>query len=293
MAALTILSCLGFLATVVFVSFPALDIETARLFYLGDAVFVGTAHPFVFFMKKLISNLAVVTAVAILIGVAYTSILRLRFPWLTAAQFRFLFYALLIGPGLIVNALFKEVWGRARPNDTELFGGTQIFSPPVVISDQCDTNCSFASGDASFAFFLLAFALLSPPRYRPIATKVAVAFGLFVGAVRMSDGSHFLSDVLFAGIFVGLTIYAAKLLVLEGAWGLEARTYAVVGRLLQAARRAVRTAAISVGQSGSRAVGNRRRPPATGAASTTVEDPVHGREPEEPSQPGGDIPNRQ
>ena len=42
-----------------------------------------------------------------------------------------LFFALMlaIGPGVIVNGVFKPFWGRPRPHDTIPFGGERDFLP--------------------------------------------------------------------------------------------------------------------------------------------------------------------
>ena len=52
---------------------------------------------------------------------------------------------------LLVNALLKDHWGRARPNETTLFGGDGAFSGPFVIAGQCARNCSFVSGEGAGA----------------------------------------------------------------------------------------------------------------------------------------------
>src|SRR5579885_660865 len=40
-----------------------------------------------------------------------------------------LLLALAIGPGLIVNTLFKDHWGRARPSQITVFAGEKRFTP--------------------------------------------------------------------------------------------------------------------------------------------------------------------
>ena len=51
--------------------------------------------------------------------------------------------SIVLGPGIIVNGIFKSLWGRARPSQIVEFGGDKIYTPPLVITDQCDWNCSF------------------------------------------------------------------------------------------------------------------------------------------------------
>lgn len=130
----------------------------------------------------------------------------------------FLLLALAIGPGLVTNVIFKDNWGRARPSQIVEFGGTKQFTPPLVMADQCEKNCSFVSGHASVGFFLAAFALLLRTRWKRYALYgFAIVFGLSIGFARMAMGGHFFSDVIFAGIFTLLVIHLLYL-VLFGPW---------------------------------------------------------------------------
>ena len=113
-----------------------------------------------------------------------------------------------LGPGLVVNGILKEHWGRARPRDVTEFGGDRRFTPAFVISDQCERNCSFTAGhpSAGFALAALGYAYVSRRR-RWQVLAAATGFGLLVGLARVAAGGHFLSDVLFSGIIViGLTV---------------------------------------------------------------------------------------
>ena len=120
-----------------------------------------------------------------------------------------LLVVLAIGPGLIVNGILKEHWGRARPRDVVEFGGDHRFTPAIVISDQCERNCSFTAGhpSAGFALAALGYAYMSRRR-RWAVFAAATGFGLLVGLARVAAGGHFLSDVLFSGfIVIGLAVW--------------------------------------------------------------------------------------
>jgi lipid A 4'-phosphatase len=111
-----------------------------------------------------------------------------------------LIYLLLVaalGPGLLVNTVFKDNWGRARPVQIENFGGDKAFSPAWVPAGQCASNCAFACGDASVGFFFLAPAFLLA-RQRRLWLAIGLTAGGVLGLMRLAQGGHFLSDVIFA-----------------------------------------------------------------------------------------------
>lgn len=103
----------------------------------------------------------------------------------------------ILGPGAVVNLVFKEHWQRARPYQVENFGGPAKFTRAAVITDQCDNNCSFVSGHVACGVFLMSIGLVH--RRRRVAwALVGAASGLLIGFARMSAAGHWLSDVLWA-----------------------------------------------------------------------------------------------
>lgn len=115
----------------------------------------------------------------------------------------FVFLVLIVGAGLIVNVTFKNEFGRARPRNIVEFGGTKKFTPAFVISNECESNCSFSSGEAAGAFFAMALAMaLSRKREVFVA---ACAFGWLVSFLRIAAGAHFFSDVVVS-FFVMLIV---------------------------------------------------------------------------------------
>ena len=102
-----------------------------------------------------------------------------------------------LGPGLLVNAGFKDNWQRARPYQVENFGGTQQFTRAGVVTDQCDNNCSFVSGHVACGFFFASLMLVQPRRRRAWALAGCTA-GVLIGFSRMADMAHWLSDTLWA-----------------------------------------------------------------------------------------------
>ncbi len=119
----------------------------------------------------------------------------------------FMFLLMLIGAGLIINSVFKEYWGRPRPQEVIEFGGSYKYVKPWQMGDAGE-NSSFPSGHAAVAFYLLSPFFL----YRNIHRKRSYLFlisgltyGLLMGLGRMIQGAHFPSDILWSGGFMYLT----------------------------------------------------------------------------------------
>ena len=120
----------------------------------------------------------------------------------------FLALLLVVGPGLIINSGFKSMWGRPRPSECVQFGGEHRFVPVGVAVQQLKPNSSFPSGHAAIAFYWMAPGFVLAHRQRRWALAFfasGTAYGLAMGAIRISQGGHFLSDVIWAGAIVYLT----------------------------------------------------------------------------------------
>ena len=110
----------------------------------------------------------------------------------------FLLWSLVLGPGLLVNLILKDHWGRPRPTMVSLFGGGSPYVPVWEISGFCSRNCSFVAGEASTAAWLVGVALVLPARWRVPGVIVAGVYALLIGLNRIAFGGHFLSDVLLS-----------------------------------------------------------------------------------------------
>lgn len=110
-----------------------------------------------------------------------------------------------LGPGLLTNVTLKDNWGRNRPHQVVEFGGSNPFTPPLLIAGNCKRNCSFVCGEASTIFILFASLAMIIRRWRRQLLFAGLAMGLIAGIVRMGAGGHFLSDVIFAGLFMNMT----------------------------------------------------------------------------------------
>ena len=193
---------------------PAIDLGVSALFYRGHGVFSARGTPVGDFVRTLVPRL-------ILAGVAISIALWIFGRWrgavfagLDGLRVTYLLSTLVIGPGLVVNAWLKSYSGRARPDEIVPFGGSAEYTPPLWIADACSRNCSFVSGHAAIAYWVTAYAFIAPKAWRSRIMAAALVFGSAVAAVRVMQGAHFVSDVLFAGaIVVGINVLAARLVL--------------------------------------------------------------------------------
>jgi lipid A 4'-phosphatase len=192
---------------------PDIDLAVSRWFYSAGLGFpLEHLRLFNLVMKGLPVLVIGAAVLAGLLGIAGAFSHRV---WLsiTPRLAAYLVLSLALGPGLLVNTLLKDHWGRARPHQIVEFGGGAHFSPALLLSDQCARNCSFPSGHAALAFWLVAFASLVPGRWRTITVLIALTIGVLVGLMRIAQGGHFLSDVIAAAILVLGLNYTLKLLI--------------------------------------------------------------------------------
>ncbi len=211
----------GIVAGILFYVFPQLDLATAAFFYKGHGVFSGKGggifaggppSTFSDFIRLGFYASFVIVCILTAFGLAASLIRKSPVFGLTTLKWLFLGTCLAVGPGVVGNIILKDHWGRARPVHLTEFGGSKSYSPPLMPSDQCNRNCSFVAGEASMmyaAFFAIAF--LIPTMGRRLIVMGVIA-GLFSGLVRMSQGGHFLSDVIFAGVTMALTVAGIYLL---------------------------------------------------------------------------------
>ena len=188
-----------FAAAALFLVWPEADIQAMRLLYRGDGEFLFSGDPYLQAVREVLYKGLMAALVALLLRLLARRLIGLTlFPFPERGDAFLLLFAVL-WPGLIANALFKNHWGRARPSATLPFGGEHAFTPPLLVADECQRNCSFVAGESSFATVLVAAALLFAGRRRPLLAAAVVWLAL-VGFLRMSVGAHFLSDVLIASL---------------------------------------------------------------------------------------------
>jgi membrane-associated PAP2 superfamily phosphatase len=211
-------AALGLLALIslVFLLAPRLDLAISGLFYAAAVGFLDDRYPIVALVREagriLEWALAIIVSAPLAIKVLFPDVRLLVRPRASL----FVLTSFVLGPGLLVNGLLKEHWGRARPREILSFGGEAEFSPVWWISDQCDGNCSFVSGEAASAFWLVALVFIVPREWRPATAKVTISAAAAISLTRIAAGAHFMSDVLIAWLLTLLVMMALNRLILKG-----------------------------------------------------------------------------
>ena len=111
------------LATIVIAATGA-DLLVSAPFCIGGKWPVGDQQPWhlLYLLDRGPSiTLGCIGLIAALIGCIY----KQRRNWIRPGLFLVILLAL--GPGLLVNAVFKEYWGRPRPREVVQFGGKKEF----------------------------------------------------------------------------------------------------------------------------------------------------------------------
>ena len=209
---LLILLGLMLVSTTPFWLFP-LDIQISSYFYhpelgAGDAAWPVQNLPFVQFCYKAAPILTMLVALPALFIVLFGGLLARLKPWRAHAAVVVL--TVVLGPGLLVNGIFKEFLDRPRPVQTQDFGGEYPYAPPLMIGAAAGGK-SFPCGHCSAGFAVAALWLLwrkRRPRLAAAALTLAVILGASMGFSRIAAGGHYLSDVLWAA---WLSFFAAWL----------------------------------------------------------------------------------
>lgn len=206
------LSIATLLVSMVFIIFPQLDISISALFVGADGTFSLASAPIPVFLR----TAYMVLTVGFLLVILTLFLMSLRLGARRIIPLRIWIYPLmvfLVGPLLLVNGVFKEYWGRARPRDIFEFGGDLQFSPAYVISDQCATNCSFTSGEGAAIGTLAILAGVLVWAGLQMRGKIVLVLGLTVftaigAGLRVVTGGHFFSDSALSILFCALIAVA-------------------------------------------------------------------------------------
>jgi lipid A 4'-phosphatase len=199
---LIVLSVLAFLAVTLFAS-TRLDISATRLFYHpeGPDLWPIAGRPLwsLFYRATpwITGFFAVAGAGMIVTGLVRQNSKRLRLYGL------FILLCVVLGPGLIINAVLKDHWGRPRPRQIVEFNGKFDYVRPFVPART--GGKSFPCGDSSVGFLMSAGWWLwrrSYPKRAAASLAAGLMLGTLLGIGRMAAGAHFLSDVIWSALIV-------------------------------------------------------------------------------------------
>ena len=183
----------------VFSLWPTLDLQVSALFFdAATGLFYGDHAAFSQFLYRGIPTFARVVIITLITALVVLSLMRSPAAIRRRMQVGYLVASLLIGPGLLIDATLKNYWGRARPLQVSQFGGERQFTPPLQPAHQCEQNCSFVSGHAAAGFYFVSLGFLGGYLSRRRWTVIGLIAGSIAGYGRITQGGHFLSDVIFS-----------------------------------------------------------------------------------------------
>ena len=185
-----------------FILFPKFDIFFSKLFFFEEK-FISDKYVFIRSLRSFLKDSMIVISIVSFLLIMVNFFFKKKKKPILKPRTRLILIGFIVGPvigcGLIANFYFKDNWGRARPVNIQEFGGEKIYTQPFIISDQCERNCSWISGEASAAFSFIAGTIIIKS---PIFFLLNIIFGIIVSFCRIAMGGHFLSDNIFAMIFM-------------------------------------------------------------------------------------------
>jgi lipid A 4'-phosphatase len=227
---LTVALAIAAVVGLVFGLYPDLDVRVTGLLFNPEVSTYGLRQTLLPVRNTAMWLVAALVAPAVLV-----LMLKLVMPHkrmlLPGRTVLFLVATIALGPGLAVNMIAKDYWGRPRPIEVQQMGGSERFVPWWDPRGACRTNCSFVSGDVAGAFWTLAPAALMPAPWRPVAYAGAIALGSGVGLIRMVFGGHFFTDVVFAGVITFIIIWLTYQLLYR--WQASRLSDAVIERAIE------------------------------------------------------------
>jgi lipid A 4'-phosphatase len=181
-----------------------LDIQLQQSFFNNHDWYLAQKQPWAWLYKY--GTLPGIALAVISMIVFVTSYVYYR--WIAWRKYTlFILLSLLIGPGIIINSIFKDHWGRPRPRQIQEFGGKwnyhELWQPGIAGKGK-----SFPCGHSSMGFYLVTLYYLFRRRNKWVgnsALAVAIIYGTMIGIARMIQGGHFASDVVWSAGFTFLT----------------------------------------------------------------------------------------
>lgn len=180
-------------------AFPGIDLWVSRQFYAAGDGFHQLGQWWERLGYRSVSVLMWGSSLGLIGLWLYNRRSGRRLLGLDGRRLAFLLLLLALVPGLLVNQVLKEHWGRARPVQVAELGGSREFTPAFVLSDQ--GGGAFSSGHVAAACYLIAVAVvLTGPRSPWVLA--AVLYALLVALARLAAGGHFASDIVTSAFLV-------------------------------------------------------------------------------------------
>lgn len=199
---LTLASCWLFFVSL-FLVFPGIDILVSDVFY------DNARHKFYFKDSKLVLALNTVMGelprIMLVLLLAATLLKRyVGSGWLHHKPLKDVFLCLAIyafSAGLLIDRIVKKCFLRPRPHHLSHYGGTEEFFGIFQGLSEGRYH-SFVSGHAAGWFGLVCLGLFFDRKHCGQWLYFSLITGLSAGLLRIMIGKHFLSDIIFAGLFV-------------------------------------------------------------------------------------------
>lgn len=188
--------------TIFFTYDPNFDIIISNFFYIFEEGFFWK-HSYVAQGLSIIVPIGFkLLIVACILNLIYILIKTKNIKQVFLSGAFFILISASIGPGLIVNLVLRENFGRAMPIELKTFNGDKEFTRAFVISDQSQDNCSFSSDHAAMGFFFIIISYLFNGIRAEKAYKIILMFAILVGFCRVALGSSFASDVTTSAMII-------------------------------------------------------------------------------------------
>lgn len=197
---------------------PEVDLLVSTAFYRAGEGFLGDHNPVVQAVHRSVPLILRAAAIGLFIALFAYTIQHGDAGRRRRCQVGYLIVAMALGPGLLIDVVLKDNWGRARPSKIVEFGGDRAFSAPLRPTNQCEDNCSSASGHAAVGYYLVSLGFLGGAAARRRWTLIGFVAGTLLGLARVSQGGHFFSDILISFYAIWFAAWAVWLLFRRVGW---------------------------------------------------------------------------